>query len=89
METKPALFCTEFYMTVFLQIILTLNTLQIWQFVPVKYAWASILAQAILGSFYAASRGLAKSGKSVDPALKSNYTLLPTKKKAGRRLPAV
>jgi len=81
METKPAIYTTEFWVQIVLQVILTLNTLNIWNYVPNRFEWASVLAQAILGSFYMLSRGIAKNKGSIDPDNPGNYTLLPTKKK--------
>lgn len=62
-ETKPGLQTTEFWLQILLQILLTLNTVGIWDYLPPRY---STFAQAILGAAYALSRGWAKSGVSVD-----------------------
>lgn len=58
-ESKPGVKTTEFWMMIAMQIILTLNTLEIWTYVPERY---SLLAQTILGTAYMLSRGWAKSG---------------------------
>lgn len=86
METKPGIYTTEFLVHNVLQILLALNTFHIWTYLPPRLAWASVLAQALLGAAYTISRGNAKSGKSFDPAAKNNYTLLPKKKDATKRV---
>jgi len=57
MEPKPGLLTTEFWMHGILQVLLLLNTLGVWDYMPQKY---TVLVQGILGAAYAGSRGLAK-----------------------------
>ena len=54
---KPGLKTTEFWMHGILQVILLLNTIGVWNYMPPKY---TVLVQGILGAFYAFARGLAK-----------------------------
>lgn len=80
METKPGIYTTEFWIHNILQILLALNTVGIWNYLPGQWGKiASILAQAVLGSAYMASRGKAKSKGSFDPHLKANFKLFPRK----------
>lgn len=64
METKPGVYTTEFWITLVLQIIFTLNTLEIWTYMPQRW---SGLVQAIIAAAYVIGRGLAKSGVPADP----------------------
>jgi len=57
MIPKPGLKTTEFWMHAILQVILLLNTINVWSYMPAKY---TVLVQGILGAAYAGSRGLAK-----------------------------
>lgn len=57
MAPKPGLLTTEFWMHAILQVILLLNTMGVWDYMPPKY---TVLVQGILGAAYAGSRGLAK-----------------------------
>jgi hypothetical protein len=57
MAPKPGLLTTEFWMHGILQVLLLLNTLGVWDYMPQKY---TVLVQGILGAAYAGSRGLAK-----------------------------
>ncbi len=57
MAPKPGIKTTEFWMQVVLQIVLLLNTIDVWTYMPAKY---SVLVQGILGAAYALSRGVAK-----------------------------
>jgi len=74
METKPAIYTSEFWLTVAIQLIFLLNTVHIWTYMPVKW---SALVQAIVLAAYSLARGWAKSGVAPDPAVKGNYTLVP------------
>lgn len=81
METKPAIYTSELWTTVIIQIILTLNTLHIWDYAPGK--WGHILtalAQALLAGLYALARGIAKNQVGIDPLLPANRKLFPRKK---------
>jgi hypothetical protein len=77
METKPAVYSTEFWTHVLLQIIFLVNTVDLVTFMPDKY---SGIVQAILGAAYMLARGIAKSGTTVDPLLPANRKLVPLKK---------
>ena len=57
MTPKAGYLTTEFWMHGILQVILLLNTIGVWNYMPPKY---TVLVQGILGAFYAFSRGLAK-----------------------------
>lgn len=57
MQPKAGIKTTEFWMHLVLQIVLILNTVGIWDYMPAKY---TVLVQGILGAAYAAARGLAK-----------------------------
>lgn len=58
-ETKPGVQTTEFWMHAVLQVLLLLNTLNVWSYMPQKY---TVLVQGILGAAYALGRGVAKTG---------------------------
>lgn len=58
-ETKPAIKTTEFWLTIVIQVIFLLNTIQVWTYMPTKW---SALVQAIVLAAYTLSRGWAKSG---------------------------
>lgn len=74
METKPALYCTEFWMHIALQLFLILNTAHVWTYMSPK--WSGI-AQAAIYIGYALSRGIAKSKGGFDPNNHNNFTLIP------------
>lgn len=74
METKPGIYTTEFWLNLAFQIILALNTFEIWTYMPQKW---SALVQAIVMAAYMVARGIAKSGVGADPALAANYRLKP------------
>lgn len=57
MDPKAGVKTTEFWMHGILQVLLLLNTLGVWDYMPQKY---TVLVQGILGAAYAGSRGLAK-----------------------------
>ncbi len=57
MAPKPGVKTTEFWMQIVLQIVLLLNTVNVWNYMPPKY---TVLIQGILGAAYALSRGVAK-----------------------------
>jgi hypothetical protein len=58
-ETKRGVKTSEFWVHLVLQVIFLLPTLDIWKFIPDRYAF---IANAVLGSAYMLSRGQAKSG---------------------------
>lgn len=55
---------TEFWMHGILQVILLLNTINVWSYMPQKY---TAMVQGILYAAYAGSRGLAKLGQNSSP----------------------
>ena len=57
MPPTKGIYTSEFWMHGILQVILLLNTIGVWNYMPPKY---TVLVQGILGAFYAFSRGLAK-----------------------------
>lgn len=57
MAPKPGVKTTEFWMQVVLQVILLLNTMNVWNYMPQRY---TVIVQGILGAAYAFSRGIAK-----------------------------
>ncbi len=57
MAPKPGIKTTEFWMHIVLQIVLLLNTVNVWNYMNPKY---TVLVQGILGAAYALSRGTAK-----------------------------
>lgn len=59
LETKPGTKTTEFWLTIAAQIIFSLNTLEIWTYMPTK--WSGLIQAAVLAA-YTVSRGWAKSG---------------------------
>jgi hypothetical protein len=85
METKPALYTTELLITILLEILFGLNTVNIWTYVPENQKWVTVLAQAIVGGFYLLSRGIAKNKGGIDPHNSGNYTMFPTKKRVTER----
>jgi hypothetical protein len=74
MAPKPGLLTTEFWMHGILQVILLLNTIGVWNYMPPKY---TVLVQGILGAFYAFSRGLAKINASGTPPPAPVYPVEP------------
>jgi hypothetical protein len=57
-----------------LQVILLLNTVGVWNYMPAKY---TVLVQGILGAFYAFSRGLAKISPPGTAATAAIYPIEP------------
>ncbi len=74
MAPKPGIKTTEFWMQVVLQIILLLNTMGVWDYMPQKY---TVIVQGILGAAYAASRGLAKVSPPGTAATAAIYPIEP------------
>jgi hypothetical protein len=73
MQPKPGYKTTEFLATLVLQIILLLNTINVWNYVNPKY---TVIIQGVLGAAYAFSRGLAKV--AAPPPLDGATSLYPT-----------
>jgi hypothetical protein len=74
MAPKPGLLTTEFWTQGILQILLLLNTLGIWNYMPQKY---TVLVQGILGAAYALSRGVAKISPPGATAATAIYPIEP------------
>lgn len=74
METKPGIQTTEFWMHAVLQIILLLNTVQVWSYMPTKWSGA---IQGVLAAAYAIGRGLSKQGIPVDGSTPTTVVNVP------------
>ena len=74
MAPKPGILTTEFWMHLILQIILLLNTMDVWSYMPQKY---TVIVQGILGAAYAGSRGLAKISPPGSAATTAVYPIEP------------
>jgi hypothetical protein len=74
MDPKPGIRSSEFWMHLVLQIILMLNTINVWDYMPQKY---TVLVQGILGAAYAGSRGLAKISPPGAAATTAVYPIEP------------
>jgi hypothetical protein len=57
MQPKAGFKTSEFWLHGILQVILLLNTINVWSYMNPKY---TVIVQGILGAAYAGSRGLAK-----------------------------
>lgn len=58
-ETKPGILTTEFFVTLFTNVISLLNLTGAWNYVPNKY---TVILMAIVNAAYAVARGQAKQG---------------------------
>ena len=74
MGVKPGHRTTEFWMQVVLQIILLLNTMNVWNYMPQRY---TVIVQGILGAAYALSRGVAKISPPGATATAGVYPIEP------------
>ncbi len=74
MAPKPGIKTTEFWMHTILQILLLLNTLGVWDYMPQKY---TVIVQGILGAAYALSRGTAKISPPGTAATAAIYPIEP------------
>ncbi len=74
MAPKPGIRTTEFWMHGILQVLLLLNTIGVWNYMPAKY---TVLVQGILGAAYAFSRGLAKISPPGATAATAIYPIEP------------
>ena len=74
MAPKPGIRTTEFWMNVVLQIILLLNTMNVWNYMPQRY---TVIVQGILGAAYAFSRGIAKISPPGATAATAIYPIEP------------
>lgn len=74
MDAKPGIRTSEFWMHTILQILLMLNTLSVWDYMPQKY---TVIVQGILGAAYAFSRGIAKVSPPGATATSGVYPIEP------------
>jgi len=74
MAPKPGIKTTEFWMHLILQVVLLLNTINVWDYMPAKY---TVLVQGILGAAYAFSRGFAKISPPGAAATTAVYPIEP------------
>ncbi len=74
MAPKPGILTSEFWMHTILQILLLLNTLGVWDYMPQKY---TVIVQGILGAAYALSRGTAKISPPGATATTAVYPIEP------------
>jgi hypothetical protein len=58
-ETKPGIYTTEFWVTIFTSLLAVLDLSGAWDFVPDRYA---TILLAVVNAAYAVSRGIAKQG---------------------------
>lgn len=82
METKPAIYTTEFWMTVIGMVAVVLNQLGFWDWAS---KWHGGIIGAIILAGYNYSRGNAKKGVAADPSLEANYRLVPRSSDGLRR----
>ena len=75
METKPAIYTTEFWVVVLTNIGLVAAACT--EVLTPRYA---AIGAAVANGAYALARGLAKQGVAADPAVGANAKLLPRKK---------
>ena len=76
METKPGVTTTEFWITIFGNVIGVINLFDWWNYVPDRWA---VIFMAILNAAYAVSRGQAKSRVPFD-AERYSASLVPRRK---------
>ncbi len=74
MNPRPGIKTSEFWMHTILQILLLLNTLGVWDYMPQKY---TVIVQGILGAAYALSRGAAKISPPGATAATAIYPIEP------------
>jgi hypothetical protein len=74
MAPKAGIRTTEFWTQAVLQVILLLNTVGIWNYMPPKY---TVLIQGVLGAAYALARGLAKISPPGSDATTAVYPIEP------------
>lgn len=84
METKPAIYTTEFWITV-LNIVGLVAAASV-DVLPPRYA---AIATAVVTALYTISRGLAKQGSAPDPAVPANTKLVPRKRDMKPKSPKV
>lgn len=64
LESKPGVRTTEFWVTVFTNILMILNLAGAWDYMPDRYSGIVI---AVVNGAYAVARGVAKIGPSYQP----------------------
>ncbi len=63
METKPGQKTTEFWITMLVNVLMFLNMINVWNFMPNRY---SAITMAFVTGLYSVARGQAKSGVKPD-----------------------
>jgi hypothetical protein len=76
-ETKPGIYTTEFWITLFTVSSQFVNLFGLWDYMPNN---ASAILAAIIGGAYTVSRGIAKSHVQADPTAPGNFKLIPGRK---------
>lgn len=74
METKPAIYTTEFWFSLLTALGVLVNWAGLWDWAS---NWHSGIVGAIVLAAYNFARGQAKQGVPADPAVPGNYTLIP------------
>lgn len=74
MDVKPGIKTTEFWMHLALQVILLLNTINVWNYMAPKY---TVIVQGILAAAYAMARGTAKISPPGAAATTAVYPIEP------------
>lgn len=82
METKPAIYCSEFWYTLLANGIGVVNLLGWWNFASNR---DTVFFMAIITAAYLVSRGLAKNKGGFDPNNPGNYMIIPSHKKVTNR----
>lgn len=83
METRPAIYTTEFWVWILGTIAVVLNWADVWDWAS---NWHAGVIWAVLGAAYMISRGQAKQGVAADPANVANFKLFPRQRDAvGRK----
>lgn len=78
METKPAIYTTEFWIHAAIQLILWLNASGTWNIVHGEWAHRlEVVGSFVLAGLYTLSRGIAKNKGSFDATNPNNYRLIP------------
>jgi hypothetical protein len=75
METKPAFYTTEFWITVLTQVGLVLAVMS--DTLAPRYG---AMAAGVSVAAYSIARGLAKQGQPADPTVPANYKLVPRRR---------
>lgn len=82
METKPAIYTTEFWTLIVGTVATVLNLIGVWDFIS---NWHNGIVWTVIAAAYQISRGQAKSGVAADPRVPANFKLVPRSKDARPR----